>query len=209
MQIEALEETCAQYLSSKIRDFPPADVYDIALLADHLGLSSLVEEAAEDLARQPWWDEDYKIMPKLGVILQMAPYKQDAGKRYNLLHQADRGAVTELQVLELLDSMGCHEDEILSTVHMKGLKSAEISALLAAIVSRSKHSYQLLRAAVQQQAAPVALQPTPDWSQHIRIARLTTLPSKRDNWTVRFPSTPLRLAIRHGTNKGKLSGACM
>ena len=207
MQIAALEEACAQYLSSKIKDLPPADVYDVALLADHLGLSGLVEAAAEDLARQPWWESDHKIMPKLGVILQMAPYKQDAGKRYNLLHQADRGAVTELQVLELLDSMGCHEDEILSTVHMEGLKSAELSALLAALVSRSKTSNQLLRAAVRQQAASVALRPTPDWSRHVRIARFDSVLLKRDKRTVKFKSTELCLGIRH--DKGIISSTCI
>lgn len=113
MQIEAVVKACAQYLSSKISDLTLADVYDAALLADHLGLPGLVEEAAEDLVRPWWYKDNYKIMPKLGVILQMTPYKQDAGKRYNLLHQTDRGAVAELQVLEFLDSMGCHEDEIL------------------------------------------------------------------------------------------------
>ena len=64
------------------------------------------------------------------------------------LHHPARGAYTELQVLELMDSMGCHKDEILFALRMEGLQPAELNALLVAIVSRPTDSYQLLRAAV-------------------------------------------------------------
>ena len=122
----------------KLQHLTTDDAFDVALLADHLGLSHLLEDAAIDLVQVPWWDQDDGIMHKLGVLLQIAPYKQDGGKRSDLLHHPKRGALTELQVLESLDRKGCHEDEILSTLQMEGLQSGELKVLLAAIASRPK-----------------------------------------------------------------------
>ena len=142
MQIEPLEKACSQYLVDKLRYMTTDDAFDVALLADHLGLSHLLEEAVTHLVQVSWWDKNsyYGVLHKLGVVLQMAPYKQDASKRSDLLHHPKRGAFTELQVLELLDRMDCHEDDILSTLRMEGLQADELNAMLAAIVNWPKES---------------------------------------------------------------------
>ena len=120
MQFEALEKACSQYFVNKLQYSSTDDAFAVALLADHLGLSSLLEEVATDLVQKPWWDEDYSITCSLGVLLQMTPYKQDVTKRSRLLHHSKRGTFTELQVLQLLDRMDCHEDDNSSTMRMEG-----------------------------------------------------------------------------------------
>ena len=205
VQIEPLEKACLQYLVNKLQYMTFGEAFDVALLADHLGLSTLLEEAATELVQWLWCDEHLDIMCKLGVLLQMAPYKQDAGKRSNLLHHPKRGAFTELQVLELLDRMGCHEDEILSTLQMEGLQPDELNALLAAIVSRPKESSQLLRAAVQQHLVPVALRPHPLWNQSVRIVGNISF---HQDQTFAIEPSGLLLHIRHSFREGTTSSAC-
>ena len=209
MQIEVLEKACSQYLVNKLQYLSTDEAFAVALLADHLGLSTLLEAAATGLVQESWCGKDHGMMRKLGVLLQMAPYKQDASKRSHLLHHPKRGAFTKLQVLELLDRMDCHEDEILSTLRMEGMQPDELNALLAAIVSRPKDSSQLLRAAVQQHLAPVVLRPNPDWNQSIRIVGNIHLRPNHQGRTIILEPSGLVLCIRHSVKEGTGSSACI
>ncbi len=69
----------------------------LAKLADHLGLSSLLETAAEAFIKLPWEEN----MLHLDKLLQMSSYKRDTDRRDKLLHHPQRGAYTELQLLGL------------------------------------------------------------------------------------------------------------
>ena len=72
----------------------------LAKLADHLGLSSLLETAAEALIKLPWEEN----MSHLLELLQMSLYKRETDRRDQLLHHPKRGAYTELQLLDLLQA---------------------------------------------------------------------------------------------------------
>ena len=209
MQIEPLEKACSQYLVTKLQYLSTDDAFKVALLADHLGLSNLLEEAATNLVQESWWKNNYGIMRKLGVLLQMAPYKQDAGKRSHLLHHPKRGAFTELQVLELLDRLDYLEEDILSTLQMEGLQPHELNALLAAIVNRPKDSRQLLQAAVQQHLVPVALRPTPEWNQSIRIVGNINMSPDHRGRTIQVEPSGLIFCVRHSVKEGTISSACV
>lgn len=207
MQIEPLEKACTGYLESKLYHGTAYEVFEIALLADHLGLPGLLEDAATNLVTVEWCDEDSGVMLKLATLLRMVPYKQDANKRRDLLHHPERGAYTELQVLELLDSMGCHEDEILFALRMEGLQPAELNALLAAIVSRPTDSYQLLQAAVQMLLIPEGLRTSPGCDRRVRIVgditlNLSNIPK---HGIIRLPASGLVLQIAQGVTEGTKS----
>ena len=208
MQIEPLEMACTDYLQSKLDDRTADEVFGIALLADHLGLPALLEDAARSIAALPWWDGACGVMPKLAILLKMAPYKQDANKRRALLHNPQRGAYTELQVLELLDSMGCHEDEILFALRMEGLQSAELNALLAAIVSRPTDSYQLLRAAVQMHLTHGAVQAPLAWDSGVTIMGDLNLLSLRAHDIEVLPSG-VKVHIGYQVTEGTTSSVCV
>ena len=73
----------------------------LARLGDHLGLSRLYNKAAEIIIRKPWGDDMKSLCNLLGVPV----FKQNIAKVRELLHDARRGALSELQVLELCQ--GC------------------------------------------------------------------------------------------------------
>ncbi|KAL3139002.1 hypothetical protein ABBQ32_005806 [Trebouxia sp. C0010 RCD-2024] len=206
MQIEPLEKACIEYLESKVYRQSADEVFEIALLADHLGLPGLLEDTAMGIVTVEWCDEESGIMAKLAALLQMVPYKQDANKRRDLLHHPQRGAYTELQVLELLDSMGCHEDEILFSLHMEGMPPAELKALLAAIVSRPTDSYQLLQAAVQMLLVPEALRTPPACDSGVIVGDITlNLLNVPKHGTIKLPASKLVLQIVHQVTEGTTS----
>lgn len=96
MQIECLEAACVQFLTGQAPTMNGNAVYCLVTLADHLGLSSLCEAAAEAFIRLPWEDN----MAHFKVVLNLPVYKNNSQKLYSLLHHPQRGAFTELQVLQ-------------------------------------------------------------------------------------------------------------
>ena len=77
-------------------------------LGDHLGLTALVDSAAEELIQRSWLDH----MPQLKQLLQLPYFIQNLERVNKLLHHAKRGAYTELQVLDLLELSELLDDDI-------------------------------------------------------------------------------------------------
>ena len=97
MLFVSLETACIDYLCVQAQQMTGDAFICLAKLADHLGLSSLLETAAEALIKLPW----EKNILCLNSLLQMSLYERDTVRRDKLLHHPQRGAYTELQLLEL------------------------------------------------------------------------------------------------------------
>lgn len=103
--------------------------------------------AAAHIVQLPW----QLNMLALAAVLQTSFYKHRQDKCSELLHHAQRGAYSELQVLQLLESMSCEEDGIAAVVQVDILQPAELQILLAVLMN-AEHSTpsKLLHKAVQQ-----------------------------------------------------------
>lgn len=173
-------------------------LHQLIILADSLGLSSLLDAAAEALIKLPW----ERIMYQLNSLLQLSFYSSDPQKRNQLLHHPQRGAYTELQVLEVLEGLGISRADCASLLDLQGLQLAELHSLLAVLVDREEDSGPLLRAAVQQQLKPEALRPSPDWTKCIRFTDIMLpSPESRIQW-IALPHCRLRLSIQWKNKQG-------
>ena len=54
VQFVSLESACMEYLSGRAQQFDASELLCLAQLADHLGLSPLLDTAAEHLIALPW-----------------------------------------------------------------------------------------------------------------------------------------------------------
>lgn len=99
MQFVSLETTCVDFLTWQSQDMTAEEYLSLAQLADHLGLSSLLDTAAEMLIQMPWHNN---ISP-ISTLLKLSVYTADTDRRTKLLHHPNRGACTELQVLAVLE----------------------------------------------------------------------------------------------------------
>lgn len=203
--METLEEACLHYLMCNLPLLAVDQVFEVALLADDLGLSELLEAGAAELAKRPW--EENAIMGRLSILLQMTPYKQDVHKRNRLLHHPESGACTELQVLELLDMMtDIPEAEIVSALRIETLQPAELNVLLAALLKRQHDSNLLLRAAVEQKLVPEGLR-SPDWAKPVRIVEIV-LSSDRIQF-IKLPQSGLKLETYNAIRWARCRCVCI
>ena len=126
MQFVSLETACANYLGVQAQKMKGDALLCLAKLADHLGLSSLVETAAEALIKLPW----EKNILRLNELLQMTLYKREADRHDKLLHHPQRGAYTELQLLDLLKAANTFWSDCASVIDLESLQPSELHALL-------------------------------------------------------------------------------
>ncbi len=119
----------------------------LARPGNHLGLSTLVMAAAEHIVQLPW----QLNMHALAAVPQNSFYKHRQDKCSELLHHAQRGAYSELQELQLLESISCNEADVAAIVQVDIFQPAELQILLAILVN-AEHSTpsKLLHKAVQQ-----------------------------------------------------------
>ncbi len=175
----------------------------LAKLADHLGLSSLLAAAAEALIKLPW----HKNTGQLNSLVLTSVYKADTAKRYKLLHHPQRGAYTELQILELshasIDSPG---STCASAIDLESLQPNELHALLGILVDNPGSSDALLRSALKQYRVPEALRSKLDWSKPVRIINDIVLPEQGEACDtvqkVPLPECDLTLCIMHKLKEG-------
>ena len=126
MQFEALESVCVKYLCSQLQRISDTMLLRIAKLADYLGLGSLCETAARMLVQLPW-DEHSS---SLSAIARLAYFHNSSGRLDALLHHPRRGACCELQLLEMLETAGVHDDRVASLIKVELMKQAELQMLL-------------------------------------------------------------------------------
>ena len=147
LQFEALEETCLTYLHAKLSKLNAEGALCLMKLGDHIGNPKLVEHAAETLVKRRWRDNQ---KPLIALIKDL--HCTDLPQLKKLLHHADRGAVTELGVLELSEYAKLPEDTIAAMIDLEVMQAVEIDVLLG-ILANSSHTghHDLLRRAVHRQ----------------------------------------------------------
>lgn len=198
MQFEPLETTCMTFLSSQAQHMEAEGLCCLAQLADHLGLSCLLDTAAEWLIQMPW----HKNMSLLSDLLKLSVYMADTDKRTKLLHHPKRGACTELQVLAVLENISIPRADCASTLELQRLQPAELHGLIAALVDSEEGPGPLLRAAAKQQLVPETLWAPPDWTKNVRIVHnITVVPPHKQSF--QLPESKLTL---HVIMKKRLSG---
>ena len=159
LQVEPLETACVQYLTSQTKKMTDEAVLSLAQLGDHLGLSTMCDDAVDALIQRPW----AKNMHRIAQILAMPRFQQDVAKTDRLLHHPKRGALTELQVLELLEMVNMVESSITTVLNMDIMQSAELDTLLGILVD-AEYPPEMLRKAVRQFRLPEGSKLGPDWS---------------------------------------------
>ncbi len=173
----------------------------LAKLADHLGLSSLLETAAEALIKLPWEGN----MLCLSHLLRLSLYKRDTDRRDKLLHHPKRGAYSELQILELLKAANTPCSNCASAVDLESLQPSELHALLGMFADKhwDSDSEAFLRSALKEQLRPEALRSKLDWTCPVRIIHNIMLPeqrgadSKQNVQTIPLRNCDLELLIEH------------
>jgi len=203
MQFVSLETACVNYLCVEEQQMRAHALYCLAKLADHLGLSCLLAAAAEALIKLPW----EKNMERLKRLLLMSVYKADTAKRMKLLHHPQRGAYTELQLLDLLPAaIYSAESTYASAIDLESLQPNELQALLGILVDNRGSSDALLRSALKQSQIPEALRPKLDWSQPVRVITDIVLPKqgevRNSMQLIRLPECHLTLRITHTQSEG-------
>ncbi len=125
----------------------------VAQLGSHVGLVPITELAAERIVERPWEDR----VQILKEVLKQPRYLQDKARMNKLLHHAKRGAYTELQVLEVLDSMDMPEAFIADMLNVDMMQKEELHALLSILLSSDRQHGVLLRQALEQYMLPECL----------------------------------------------------
>ena len=176
----------------------------LAKLADHLGLSSLLETAAEALIKLPWEGK----MSRLKELLQMSLYNRVTDRRDKLLHHPKRGAYTELQLLDLLKAANTPWSDCASAIDLESLQPSELQALLGvfADVKWDSDFEALLRPALKEQMMPEALRSKLNWAKPVRIIHNIMLPAQRGSnssvQTIPLPKCDLELQITSQHKEG-------
>ncbi len=204
MQFVSLETACIDYLCVQAQKMTGDALLCLAKLADHLGLSSLLETAAEALIKLPW----EKNMLCLNHLLQMSLYKRDTDRRDKLLHHPKRGAYTELQILELLKAANTPWSDCASAIDLESLQPSELHALLGVFADEKwdSDSEAFFRPALQEQLMPEALRSKLDWTKPVRVTHGIMLPEqwRADNivQTILLQKCDLKLHISHRHQEG-------
>ena len=200
MQFVSLEATCVEYLSDQAQHMKANGLLCLAQLADRLGLSPLLDTAAEHLIVLPWQNN----ILLMSSLLRLSVYTADTDKRTKLLHHPKRGAFTELQVLAVLETMDIPRADCASALELHRLQRAELHCLIAALVDSEEDPGELLRAA-KLQLVPKALRTAPDWSKNIRIVHKVMMPDPGSFQIhyIALPECELKLGVQRRSVKGR------
>jgi hypothetical protein len=107
----------------------------------------------------------------LGDLLEVPIFRQNTVKMRELLHHAKRGALSELQVLELSESCGMTEADIADVLDVHIMQPAELHVLLEILSDERRTSLLLLRKAVSQHLNPTVLNSVRTDGVHNQIMR--------------------------------------
>ena len=141
-------------------------------------------------------------MGRLNRLLLMSVYKADTAKLNKLLHHPQRGAYTELQLLDLFNT--AFGGTCASAIDLERLQPDELHALLGILVDSQGSSDALLLSALKQTQIP--LRSKLDWSQPVRVIIQIVLPKqgevRNSTQLIRLPECDLALRITHRQSEG-------
>ena len=201
LQFESSESACLQFISQGIKQLTPDALLMVAVLGDHLGLTSLVKDAADELIQASW----VVYMQHLKQLLQLSYFNQNLDRINKLLHHATRGAFTELQVLELLEFSKLPEDDIAAVLSITTKQPAEVHTLLGILTNGEHPSAVLLHKAVSQHLKLPASCPGPTMTTGTFIVNNIMLPGPDEAETMymALPRSQLRLGVQRSASDGK------
>ena len=201
LQFESLESACLQFVSQGIHHMTRNALLSVGQLGDHLGLTSLVEIAAEELI-QMFWTNDMQCLKQ---ILHLPYFKHHLDRINKLVHHAKRGAQTELQVLELMELCELPEDDIAAVLSISTMQPAEVHTLFGILTNGRHPSSVLLHKAVTQHLKLPASCPGPTMTTGTFIVNNIMLPGpdQAGNLYTALPSSQLRLVVKRNLSEGK------
>ncbi len=161
----------------------------VAHLGSHVGLVPIMELAAGCIVKRPREDS----MQVLKEVLELPTYFQDKARMNQLLHHSRRGAYTELQVLEVLDSMNIPEAFIADMLKINKMQKEELHALLSILLSSERQHGPLLRQALEQHMLPECLRPSRDPTCNTRFLHNVMLTGKDQCFPL--PESPFSVHI--------------
>jgi hypothetical protein len=197
-----LEEACQSFLVYKalqLLDCEREIWKAVAQLGSHVGLVPITELEAECIVKRPWEDG----MQVLKEVLELLTYLQDKARMNQLLHHAQRGAYTELQILEVLDSMNMPEAFIADMLKIDKMQTEELHALLSILLSTERQHGPLLRQALEQHMLPECLRPRRDPTCHTRFLHNVMLTGKDQAFPL--PESPFAVHILETEQNGMQS----
>ena len=201
LQFESLETACLHFISQWIPQMTPDALLFVAELGDHLGLTGIVNTAAEELIQASWMDR----MDHMKQLLQLPYFNQHLDRINKLLHHADRGACTELQVLELLELCKLSEDDIAAVLSIPTMQPAEVHTLFGILTNGEHCPSVLLHKAVTQHLKLSASCPGPTTTTGTFVVNNVMLPSP-DEAETSYPASPgsqLKLVLPRCASGGK------
>ena len=156
----------------------------------------ITELAAECIVKRPWEDG----MQVLKEVLELPTYLQNRARMDQLLHHAQRGAYTELQVLEVLVTMNMPEAFIADMLKINKMQKVEFHALLSILLSSEQQHGPLLRQALEQHMLPESLRPSRDPTCNTRFLHNVMLTGKDQCFPL--PEAPFSVHILEVEKKG-------
>ena len=141
-------------------------------------------------------------MISLCDLLEVPIFRQI--KVRELLHHAKRGALSELQVLELSESCGITEVDIADVLDVNTMQPAELHVLLEILIDERRTSLLLLRKAVSQHVNPTVQTTVHTDGVHNQIMRGIRMPCQDEkSLFTAVPNSRLRLLVEK-SSKGDL-----
>ena len=175
-------------------------------LAEHLGLYELLDKMASRIVTRSWEGH----MDSLASIVQ--PFYKTKRDVKSLLHDPNRGAYSELQVLELLEAANVSDSDISAMLQVELMGVAEINNLLAILVNQDRiASFSLMRKAVKQhlqlQGGAIQLRDRKHFRTHI-VDRVMTPDVNMPKTQLPLPHSELQLKLVWQHYQGKSVLTC-
>ena len=191
-QVVCLEATCVAFLGSRVHQMMSKSLLCLFKLGKHLRLHLLVLSAANELVKLPWEQN----MQALGCMAKSL-HRMDKERLNKLLHHPERGACSELQVLQLLEGIAMAEKDVAAYLDIDNMQPPELDTLLRILkLTDEQHAGQsvMLRKAVQSQLAKACKQPS-ELKGNTRFANNIYMTDVPAGVQPRFPDTQLDLLV--------------
>lgn len=139
-------------------------------------------------------------MKSLCNLLGVPVFKQNIAKVRELMHDARRGALSELQVLELCQGCGMMDTDIADILDMTVMQPAELHILLGILSDEKRSWLLLLRKAVSQHLNHTTTIPVHIKGLNRQIMHGIRMPDRGDEQLyTAIPNSQIRLLVQNST----------
>ena len=198
--MESLEDTCTEYVSAVLAEMDADALLCIVKLAEHLGLRKLFDTAACLMVEFDWSHK--QSISELVLFLQSV----DKGFLQKVLHNPKRLALSELEVLEILEDTGFDEKDIADLVNVDIMHPLELKVLMEILLNKEHDGQTLLmRKVMAKHASGIVAEAFEDKSGNkTRFISDVMLPTSGINSIFDIPHSKLQLGVEKVLDTGKL-----